>query len=120
MGGLYQRGSTEAAPYRDGFNMKAIWAALFIGSVMLPGAIYLALLTGQGVGAAAPWVTLILFMEIAKRSFVKLTPQEIQVVFWVAGGMLAGGAAMGMAGVALPGGLFGQFIWEQFYVQSQQ
>ncbi|HOZ48386.1 MAG TPA: hypothetical protein PK468_17380 [Candidatus Hydrogenedentes bacterium] len=108
------------APYVDGFNMKAVWAALFIGIVMLPGAIYLALLTGQGIGGAAPWVTLILFMEIARRSFVKLKPQEIQVVFWVASGMVGGGVVLGVAGLALPGGVFGQLIWDQFYVQSQQ
>jgi len=59
-------------------------------------------------------------MEIARRSFVKLTAQEIQVAFWVASGMVAGGAVMGVAGLALPGGIFGQFIWDQFYVQSQQ
>ncbi|MCP4642271.1 MAG: peptide transporter [bacterium] len=108
------------APYADGFNMKAIWAALFIGIIMLPGAVYLALLTGQGIGGAAPWVTIILFMEVARRSFVKLTPQEIQVVFWVASGMVAGGVVMGVAGLTLPGGVFGQLIWDQFYVQSQQ
>jgi hypothetical protein len=109
-----------SAPYVEGFNIKAIWAALFIGVVMLPGAIYLALLTGQGIGGAAPWVTLILFIEIARRSFVKLKPQEIQVVFWVASGMVTGGVVMGVAGLTLPGGIFGQFIWDQFYVQSQQ
>ena len=106
--------------FEDGFNIKAIWAACFIGFLMLPGAIYLALLTGQGIGGAAPWVTIILFMEIARRSFVKLSAQEIQVTFWVASGMVAGGAVMGVAGLTMPGGIFGQFIWDQFFVQSQQ
>ena len=115
-----EAGFDPSAPYVDGFNAKAIWAALFIGVIMLPGAIYLALLTGQGIGGAAPWVTLILFMEIARRSFVKLSPQEIQIVFWVASGMMSGGVVLGVAGLALPGGVFGQLIWEQFYVQSQQ
>ena len=31
------------APFEDGFNMKTLWATLFVGLVMLPGAIYLGL-----------------------------------------------------------------------------
>ena len=39
-------------PFEDGFNIKSVLAALFIGFVMLPGAIYLALVSGTGIGAA--------------------------------------------------------------------
>ena len=60
------------APYEDGFNMKTIWAVFFVGLVMLPGAIYLGLVTGGNMAGASEWVTIILFLEIAKRSFLSL------------------------------------------------
>ena len=53
------------APFEPGFNVKTLWAALFVGFVMLPGAIYLGLVTGQSMAGGAEWVTLILFIEIA-------------------------------------------------------
>ena len=37
------------APFEPGFNVKTLWAALFVGFVMLPGAIYLGLVTGQSM-----------------------------------------------------------------------
>ena len=36
---------------------------------MTPGEMYLGLFTGGGIGAAAQWVTVILFLEVSKRSF---------------------------------------------------
>ena len=50
-------------PYKDGFNLKTVWACLFVGFIMLPGSIYLSLVTGGQTGAA-DWVTVILFLEI--------------------------------------------------------
>ena len=41
------------APFEDGFNMKTIWATLFVGLIMLPGAIYLGLVTGQSMAGAS-------------------------------------------------------------------
>ena len=46
------------APYEDGFNMKTIWAVFFVGLVMLPGAIYLGLVTGGSMAGASEWVTI--------------------------------------------------------------
>ena len=51
----------------DGFNMKTIVGALFVSIVMVPGNIYLDLMIGGSIGAAAQWVTIILFIELAKR-----------------------------------------------------
>ena len=45
--------SYENEPYQDGFNIKTVIAALFIGLIMLPWGIYLGLITGQSVGGAA-------------------------------------------------------------------
>ena len=71
----------EDAPYEDGFGWKTIWAILFVGIVMLPGAIYLGLVTGQSMAGASEWVTIILFLEIAKRSFIRLKTQEILIIY---------------------------------------
>lgn len=105
------------APFEDGFNMKTLWATLFVGLVMLPGAIYLGLVTGQNMAGASEWVTIILFLEIAKRSFVRLKTQEVLVIYWVAGGLLGVGVRLGSAALVY-GGPFGGLIWDQYLIQS--
>ena len=62
----------EAREYEDGFTIKTVIGALFIGFIMLPGAMYMGLVAGQGLGPAAQWVTIVLFAEVARRSFVPL------------------------------------------------
>ena len=105
----------QDAPFEHGFNLKSIVAALFVGFVILPGAIYLGLVTGMQLGGAANWVTIILFIEIAKRSFVKLKTQEIIILYWVSGGL-----AVAAGGMALYGGPLGAKIWDQYLIQSPQ
>ena len=83
------------AAFEPGFNMKTFWASLFVGFVMLPGAIYLGLVTGMSMAGGAEWVTLILFIEIAKRTFVHLKTQEIIILYWVAGGLVMMGGKLG-------------------------
>ena len=107
----------EDAPYESGFNMKTLWAALFVGFIMLPGAIYLGLVTGQSMAGASEWVTIILFIEIMKRAFVRLKTQEIIILYWVAGGLISIGVKLGTS-AALFGGPFGGPIWDQYFVQS--
>ncbi len=109
----------EDAPFEPGFNIKTLWAALFVGFVMLPGAIYLGLVTGQSMAGGAEWVTLILFIEIAKRTFVRLRTQEIIILYWVAGGLVLMGGKLG-TGADLFGGPFGVLIWDQYLIQSPQ
>ncbi|RKY61150.1 MAG: hypothetical protein DRP95_03250, partial [Candidatus Latescibacterota bacterium] len=48
----------EGTPFEDGFNIKTVWGALFVGFVMMPGAIYLGLVMGATLGGAAQWVTI--------------------------------------------------------------
>ena len=105
--------------FEPGFNIKTLWAALFVGFIMLPGAIYLGLVTGQSMAGGAEWVTLILFIEIAKRSFVRLRPQEVIILYWVAGGLVTMGGKLG-TGADLFGGHFGGLIWDQYLIQSPQ
>ena len=109
----------EDLAFAPGFNLKTVWAALFVGFIMLPGAIYLGLVTGQSMAGGAEWVTLILFIEIAKRSFVRLRPQEVIILYWVAGGLVMMGGKLG-TGANLFGGPFGGLIWNQYLVQSPQ
>ena len=109
----------ENAPFEPGFNIKTLWAALFVGFVMLPGAIYLGLVTGQSMAGGAEWVTLILLIEIGKRTFVRLRTQEIIILYWVAGGLVMMGGKLG-TGADLFGGPFGVLIWDQYLIQSPQ
>jgi hypothetical protein len=44
---------------------------------------------GANIGDAARWVTVILFLEVAKRSMVSLRQQEIYVLYYMAGMVLA-------------------------------
>ncbi|MFQ6130573.1 MAG: peptide transporter [Armatimonadota bacterium] len=92
--------------YEDGFNVKAIIGAVFVGFVMMPGSIYLALVVGQELGPAAEWTTIILFNEIARRSFVQMKKQEIYILFYIAGGLSHVGVFMGP-------------IFNQYLVQSE-
>ena len=103
-------------PFLDGFNWNTIAAMVFIGVVMMPGAILLGLVAGQNMGGAAEWVTIILFLEIAKRSFVKLKRQELIVIYWAAAMLVAGGTG----NLALVGGQFGSMVWNQYLIQSPQ
>jgi len=109
----------DDTPFEDGFNRMTLVGAVFVGFIMLPGAIYMGLVTGQTLGGAAQWVTVILFVEIAKRSFVQLRKQEIIILYGVAGSLVAMGLRLGSQ-VALFGGPFGGLIWDQYLVQSPQ
>ncbi len=84
--------------YKDGFGWKTVLGALFIGFVMMPGSIYLGLMVGQTMGPAAEWTTIILFTEIARRSFTVLSKQEVYLLYYVAGGLAAGGGTLGLSG----------------------
>lgn len=99
--------------YHDGFGWKTVLGALFIGFVMMPGSIYLGLVVGQTMGPAAEWTTIILFTEIARRSFTVLSKQEVYLLYYVAGGLAAGGGALGLSG-----GPFAGLVWNQFLKAS--
>ena len=91
--------------FEDGFTWTSLAGAVFVALLMVPGAIYMGLLAGAGIGGAAQWVTVILFIEVARRAHKHLKRPEIFVLFYMSG------AAMGQP--------FGGLLWNQFFVQSQ-
>ena len=103
----------DAEEYVDGFSWKTVIGALFIGFIMMPGSIYLGLIAGQGMGPAAEWVTIILFMEVARRSYQTLKKQEIYLLYYI-------GAALTtqVAGIAIAGGPFAALIWNSYVVNT--
>lgn len=109
--------NNQDTPFASGFNMISLAAALFIGFVMLPATAYMSLITGGGIGGAAHWVTIILFIEVAKRSFVKLRVQELVIIGAVVSGTITSGLVVG-TGMTLSGGTFSSNIWYQYFVDS--
>jgi hypothetical protein len=95
--------------FDEGFTMRTIIGVLFISLIMTPGEMYLGLVTGGGIGAAAQWVTVILFLEVAKRSFTSLRRQEIYLLVYVAGAL-----------VAREEGAFLDLLWRQYFVRSPE
>jgi len=108
-----RRPELEPTEFREGFTFKTVLGALFVAIIMLPGAIYLGLLVGQNLGPAGQWTTIILFTEVARRSFTVLTRQELYVIYYMAGSI-----NWMMGGVMLAGGTFAWLIWAQYFVQS--
>ena len=64
--------------FADGFNWRTVISAVFLGFIMMPGAMYLSLVVGNvgSIATASQWVTIILFAEIARRSLKDLKMQE--------------------------------------------
>ena len=97
----------EPDEFVDGFNSKTIVGALFVSIVMVPGNIYLDLMIGGSIGAAAQWVTIILFIELAKRSFTILKRQEVYLLYYVTSSL-----------VNRESNAFEGLLWHQYFVQS--
>lgn len=108
---MARRPELEPKEFREGFTLKTFLGALFVGIIMMPGAIYLALMMGQSMGSAGQWTTIILITEVARRSFTRVSRQELYMIYYVAGSLLS-------AGGALAGGAFAYFIWNAYLVNS--
>jgi hypothetical protein len=113
---LPDKDTLDRGPYEDGFSSRTVVGALFVAFVMMPGSIYMGLVAGQSLGAAAEWVTIILFAELARRSFANLRRQEVFVLFYVASGI----AAVTLVHLALAGGPFAATIWNQYLLQAPE
>jgi hypothetical protein len=98
--------------FEEGFRWSSLLGAVFVALVMVPGAIYMGLLAGVGIGPAAQWVTVILFIEVARRAHRSLTKSEIFVLYFMAGAMM-GGLGLGVGGGRATG-----LLWRQFFANS--
>ena len=85
--------------------MRSVIGCIFIGLVMMPASMYLSLLVGSDLTGAARWVTVILFVELARRSFTTLSRPEIFILFYMTGAMLSPP--------------FSGLLWTQYFVTSQ-
>src|SRR5213078_3717721 len=90
--------------WEDGFDLRAMIGAIFVGCVMTPASLYMGLVVGSDIGSAAQWVTIILFIEVARRAFTTLKRPEIYVLYYMAGASLVTGSGL---------------LWNQFIIQSE-
>lgn len=99
--------------FEDGFSWAALAGAVFVAVLMVPGSIYMTLLAGASIGPAAQWVTLILFIEVARRANQHLGKAQIFTLFYISGAVMATASQ-------LQGGFHGGLgaLWSQFFVQS--
>jgi hypothetical protein len=82
----YRRIMTPPEQFEEGFSWRTVVGAVFLGFVMMPASMYMGLVVGHNaIGEAARWVTVILFLEVAKRSMVSLKQQELYVLYYMAG-----------------------------------
>jgi len=97
--------------FKEGFGWTTIAGIFFCGLVMLPGSIYLGLMSGSGVNQAAAWVTLILFSEVARRALKSMDKQHLVVLLNAAQMIMA-------ANVLFPGGPVSQMVFRAFLTNS--
>ena len=101
----FRRVMEVPSTFEDGFRWSSLLGTLFVALLMVPGAIYMGLLAGTAeMGAAAQWVTVIFFVEVARRTHRNLNKSEIFVLFFMAS------AAMGSP--------FAGLLWNQFFIRS--
>ncbi|MCI7644514.1 MAG: OPT/YSL family transporter [Lentisphaeria bacterium] len=92
--------------FDDGFTLSAFMGTLFVALIMIPGVLYMQLIAGAGVGPAAQWVTVILFIELAKRANATMKKAQIFILFYMAGAVVNQSVA-------------GTPLFTQFLVQSE-
>ncbi|HAR67172.1 MAG TPA: peptide transporter [Lentisphaeria bacterium] len=108
---LYRSLLETPTEFKDGFGWSTVVGIIFCGLVMMPGGIYLGLMTGQGIGSAASWVTVILFMEIARRAMKPMSKQHLVVLLHAASVMM-------MGHVLFPGGPMGEMVYRAYLAGS--
>src|SRR5210317_319020 len=69
--------------FEDGFSWSSLLGTLFLALVMIPGSIYMQLVAGAGIGPAAQWVTLILFVEVARRANARMTRAQLFIIAYM-------------------------------------
>jgi hypothetical protein len=97
--------------FKDGFGWSTIIGIFFCGLVMMPGSIYLGLMTGGDMTSAATWVTVILFSQVARRAMKPLSKQNLVTLLYATRFMMTGYLLM-------PGGPVGPLIYRAFLISS--
>jgi hypothetical protein len=92
--------------FGEGISWGTVLMGLFVGLVMAPANVYIGLVAGTGMGGAAKWVTVLLYVEIARRALVKLKRPQIFVLFYMCGAAMAAGGE--------------GWLWRQFFAQSEE
>jgi hypothetical protein len=105
----------ETVIYEEGWTSRTFVGLLFVAFVMLPGALYLGLVSGTELGGASEWVTIVLFAEVARRSFMPLKRQEIYILFYVASSLTTLNGTLGLSG-----GPFGDLLWNGYLHMAPQ
>ena len=77
------------AKFEEGFSVSSLVGALFVALVMVPGSLYMELVAGMGVGPAAQWVTVILFIEVAKRANARMSRAQLFILFYMSGSIVS-------------------------------
>lgn len=108
---LYRSLLETPSEFKEGFGWSTVVGIFFCGLIMMPGGIYLGLMTGQGIGAAASWVTVILFMEIARRAMQPMSRQNLVVLLHAANVMM-------MGHILFPGGPMGELVYRAYLAGS--
>jgi hypothetical protein len=94
--------------FDEGFGWRTVVMAVFVGFIMTPAQLYMHLVAGTEMGSAAQWVTVILYVEVARRALTRLKRPEIFVLFYMCGAVLHAGMGTG------------NLLWHQFLVQSEE
>ncbi len=97
---------TPPKEFEDGISVGTILMGLFVGLVMAPANVYINLVAGLSMGGAAKWVTVLLYVEIARRALVKLKRPQIFVLFYMCGAAMSAGGE--------------DWLWRQFFAQSEE
>jgi len=92
--------------FEDGFNAGTVLMGLFVGFIMAPASVYMNLVAGVHMGSAAQWVTVLLYVEVARRALKRLKRPEIFVLFYMCGAAMAAGGQ--------------DWLWRQFMAQSEE
>jgi hypothetical protein len=98
--------------FKDGVGWTTVVGIFFCGLIMMPGAIYLGLMTGGDMTSAGTWVTLILFGEIARRAMKPLSKQNLVVLYHAANVMIGGS-------MLFPGGPMAPLVYRSYLVGSE-
>jgi hypothetical protein len=109
---LYRNLLQPPSEFSKGFGWTTVAGIIFCGLVMLPGSIYLGLMSGGNLGTAASWVTVILFNEIARRSLKKLSKQNLVILLHAAQVIM-------IANILFPGGPCAQLVFRAYLAGSQ-